>query len=1115
MRILSSTGRLGQVVTPSDQTVEDPAAPLAAADNAASVLEQAAVAGEAGAARPAGPVLVADPIDVMRQPGSPALESLTTPLASGPQPANAKQEALWLLERLVPGTGVNNIGVELPVAGTLSVPVLEAALDVLLHRYQVLRTAFCVVDGRLRREVLPAGALPAKVVSIETDAAGREAAVAAFAARPFGLDEWPLLRLGRFHAAEGDTLVVCAHHLIFDTISAGIFFEDLAGAYDAVAAGRPVPAHLLVEVPVGVDPAPSPESIGFWRERLRGFDAGRLELSLDNAAHNEPTVAGGYLEHRLSAEAHEAVGRLARELRAPEAVIFLAAYALLLARHGAGPDLVIGSPVNVRAQQTARAIGYHVNVVPLRVPIGLNAGFRELVVTARTQYLDALAHADVPVDLLLPELPRADASWGSTLFRHLFNYVPGGGLAPVSIGGLCGAPSNVENATSKFDLELVVKGGRDGAVVRGRHSTTHSEADVRRLLDRFDALLVALGGQHDVPVGTLPFWSASDHAVIGASNRTERDEPAPTALEAVAGHARNIPARVAVQDGERAVLYGQLWGAAQRTADRLRQLGVGAGDIVALAGRRGPELAAAVFGVWLAGAAYLPVDPDHPAERIADQLADSGAAAVLVGPDIAVVATDQRAVLPLVRVDDAIDRPPAVATDLVVDPAAPAYLIYTSGSTGRPKATKVSHGNLANLLAHFAAELRATPDDGGLWMTTFAFDMSVLDLFLPLYAGGRLVVAPDEARTDGRVLAGVLRQQRVDLIQATPTSWRLVLDEVGDLLRGMRVICGGEPMPPALARRLVATGCELRNPYGPTETTVWSTSGRIVDPDAPINVGTPIRNTTVFVVDQDGAELPVGVHGELCIAGAGVSLGYLGREQLNAERFGEHPDLGRFYRTGDRARWLADGTLELVGRVDRQIKLRGNRIELGEVEAVLHEYPGVTTAAVVVAGDPSGDAVLTAFVESAAGCELVDPLWRHARARLPRSAVPQEFVVMATLPRTTTEKIDYPALTRLGDERRARTAAPAAGAAGEEASAGDGEDSLVNLLVQLWRRLLNREDLDADANFFVCGGHSLLSAQLVQLVEELCGVRVPLAEVFDLPTPRQLAGMLRTLEAAG
>jgi acyl-coenzyme A synthetase/AMP-(fatty) acid ligase/acyl carrier protein len=393
-------------------------------------------------------------------------------------------------------------------------------------------------------------------------------------------------------------------------------------------------------------------------------------------------------------------------------------------------------------------------------------------------------------------------------------------------------------------------------------------------------------------------------------------------------------------------------------------------------------------------------------------------------------------------------------------------------------------------------------------MTTFAFDMANLEHYVPLWSGGRIVIAPDEARVDGAVLRALIDRYEPRILQATPTTWRLVLDELAGRLAGRIVVTGAEPVPVTLAKRLMAEGAEVVNAYGPTETTTWCTWGVVpAGLGDRIDVGGPIGNIRMFVLAPDGRELPVGVRGEVCIAGDGVSLGYHGRPELNAERFGEHPRYGRFYRSGDTGRWLPGGVVELFGRADRQVKLRGNRIELGEVEAALRGHPEVRGAAAIVVGDRSADGRLVVFVESVGQRDIADSLWEYARTVLPRAAVPQDFVVLEAFPVNANEKVDYLALEQLAVGRH-----PERGAG--EADSAAPVDGLTARLVDLWRELLNRDDVAPETNFFTHGGHSLLGARLVQQIEQDLGVSVKLSDFFGAPTPEALAAHIRTLQPA-
>ncbi|MCQ8835687.1 non-ribosomal peptide synthetase [Streptomyces malaysiensis] len=1028
--------------------------------------------------------------------------------------ATRKEQALWLLEALVPGSGVNNLSIAFQVEGSFEEWVLQETLGRLLRRHKGLRTVFHASDvGLVKRTIGPDHfSVDIEQLLVEPDSV--ETTLTAFVAEPFVLDGSPLLRAAHAQGDEGDVFCLAVHHIIFDTVSSTIFLEEFIAVYEAVANGLQTPAELLREQPELPPAPPKQESLDYWRDHLRGFDSAGLSLACGGDDVPDPTLRGDHIAWVLSSQAVNAVRRLQRDLRAPEAAILLAAYYLLLASHGAGPDIVVGSPADVRNRESSKAVGYHINTLPLRVRVGFEADFKQLVAKTREAYFGGIAHSDVTVDVLLSELRHGDAaSWRNTVFRHLFNYLPADQSWQFEIDGMVARRLPVENGYSKFDLEFFFVSSPESITLRAAFYTdVLSRSDVQLMLERYDALLVELGEDPARPVGVFRAWSNRDAEVISTANSTAQDVTPATLLEAVARQAEGSPHSPAVIDGQRTATYGQLWHSALSTRDQLVTAGVGPGDTVALSASRCPEMAAAVLGIWLADAAYLPLDPDHPAERTAYLLEDSAAKAVLIGPRGDVPVKESIRVLPMTSV---IDAPWAWEPDSLRDtPDADscAYLIYTSGSTGKPKGTLVTHRGAANVVSYFAREFKATAEDTALWLTTFSFDLSCLELFLPLTTGGRLLVAPDEARSDGRILREVLTRHPVTLMQATPTTWGLVYDQIHDLLSGCRLLSGGEPLPSALARRLVATGCLLYNGYAPSETTIHSTSSHVRPGFKRIDIGSPMDNITAFVLDRYGRELPIGVRGELCIAGAGVALGYHGKPELTADRFREHPRHGRYYRTGDLACWLDQGTIELHGRIDRQVKLRGHRIELGEVEAVLLEHPDVRGAAVVVDGRTPGDgAVLTAFLDVADSAEgdeegMAERLWAHARSLLPTAAVPQEFFVLESLPTTANQKVDHLALKRVAQQRRAERTH----AAGTVANRGD---SLVDTLTAIWRELLGRSDIDADANFFTHGGHSLLGAQLVQQVDRFGGVQLRLADLFKHPTPTMLAAYVRRLRS--
>ncbi|TDC86587.1 amino acid adenylation domain-containing protein [Nonomuraea deserti] len=1017
------------------------------------------------------------------------------------QRATRKEQALWLLEELVPGAGVNNLAVAFSVTGRARRDLMLEAVNRVLHRHEILRTVFRIEPEGMAREVVPV-----EQAVLRFEEAGWDDTrewLTEFVARPFEPGGELLVRAAVLEEDGGEVYCLAIHHSIFDGLSTALLTNELVTLYDALVAGGSPPRDV---VPAWEEPEADPRSGAFWRDKLDGFHAGDLDLWCEQAETSQTTLVGDVINWELSPAARDAARRMQRELRAPESVILLAAYGVLLAAHGAGPDLTIGSPVSVRTPEAATRIGYHINVLTLRTRVHWANTFRTHARNTRRTFMEAMSHADYPVDDLLEIVPRD--GWRNNLFRHTFNYVPADLTAGFTLGGLPAEQVVIENGFSKFDLEFFVTSTPDSIKIRTAFCVdVLDRADVELLLARYDELLVTLAEQPDLPLADIPVWCYQDRAAIEMANATEHTVTPATVLEKIARKVSAAPPEdvVAVVDGDRQVGLRRLWAAAEATRDTLQAAGVGRGDVVALLARRSPELAAAALGVWLAGAAYLPLEPDHPQQRLDYQLDDAGAAVVLAGDGITV--SGERTVLPLVSVDAVTPVAGQVPSFSPVRPEDCAYLIYTSGSTGLPKGTLIDHYSLANLIAHFAHQLSAGPRDTVLWLTTFSFDISALELFLPLTTDARLAIAPDDARTQGEPLAEALRRYDVTIAQATPTTWRLVVDQASGELAGCRVLCGGEPMPAVLAERLAATGCELYNVYGPTETTIWSTAGRI-DPAADrVDVGVPIANTKVYVAAPDGRPLPIGTRGELCIAGDGVAIGYHNRPELTAERFGEHPVYGRFYRTGDLAQWTSDGKLEILGRLDRQIKLRGNRIELAEVEGVLLAHPDVRAAAVVVVGDPSADAVLWAFVVAPDRPEVSSELWEHASASLPYAATPQEYVTVDAFPMTGNDKVDYPALRSLAMELRS-TAETTVDEADLPAGTGD---ALVDSLVALWKAMLNRTDLGPDSHFFALGGHSLLAVKLLQEIKKATQIRLKLKDIFEEPTP---AGLARRLQAA-
>ena len=1025
---------------------------------------------------------------------------------------NRKEEALWLFQRLFPQVAVDNLPLAVRTSAPLDPALLASATRLVLARYPALRTRFPGERGAPRREVLPPEAAVPPVEAVDVPSARLAETLTGLAMRPFDLTSQLPVRVHPVALREGGgVLCVVTHHIASDGASGGAVLSELATTYARLAADAQADVSPSAAPAELVESPPSSESRRYWREVLAGVDPGRLALSGARPEPADPTFAGARFEQQLDQRAQAAVRALRTRLRVTDNMVLLAAYFALLARHGAGPDLVVGVPVDLRGPGSRDAVGYHVSTLPLRVRVSLTSGFAHLAHAVRDQLVAGLSHTDVSFEDLLGDLRLASPSWRSPLFRHMFNFLPPTSLA--APGDLPGASwVTVEPGTSRHDLQFVVLRSARGIALQAAYSTEiHDEDYVRRLVDQYQRLITGAARQPDRPLAELDLWSEPERRMVAAVNAgAAAPVPAPSVPSLAARQAAERPAAPAVIEPDgRVHTHRALASRAARLRGLLSGAGVSRGDVVALALPRGADLAAAVLATWSLGAAYLPLDPAQPPSRRHDLLTRGGARVVVADRNLSGGAADgERSGPPLVVVpadpaapDQQSDTAALISGLTGASPDDLAYVIFTSGSTGRPKGVEITHRALANLVRHFAHELATAAGDRVLWCTTFGFDISALEFALGLCYGGGLVAAPDEALVRPAVLLDLVSRHDVAVVQATPTIWRLVATELSDELRGRAVLCGGEPLSATLARRLLTSGCRLFNVYGPTETTIWSTATPITaEVTDPVGIGGPIAETALYVIDEYGQDAPPGVVGELCIAGTGLARGYAGAPELTAERFPVDPHRGRYYRTGDLATWRTDGTVTLLGRVDRQVKLRGRRIELGEIEAVLEQHPAVAAAAVVVAGNPQGDGRLVGYLQPAgeAADRLdLDEVRRHASATLPYFLLPAQLAVLPALPRNANGKVDYRALPEV--------TAPAAGGLGPMAPT----DPLVSRLLALWRDLLGSTDLAADANFFVHGGHSLLAAILATRIGEELALPVSLLDVFHAPTPAALAALIR------
>ncbi len=1019
-------------------------------------------------------------------------------------PLNEREEALWMLQRLLPDEGVPNLGLSIEFADHRDQGLVERAACWVVRRHPMLWSSIRLQDGqpvRAFREphelAVPFEVRTGALASLDDDQ--RE-----LAARPFDLERDELIRFILFVLPGRQVLLVVVHHLVFDALSTEQFVSDFAAAYDSLASTGAPPDLPAASMPAVSEPAR--ESLDYWRPRTAELTPGAMYLDAADYTATGVSFAGGRYGAAMPEQVAAAVRSLRASTHATENVVLLAAFLALLLRHGAGPELIVGVALNGRPQDQPTAIGPYFSIVPVLVRATAADTFEELVRRTFDQFMESLEHRDVSYEALSRRFGGEGRDWQAPMFRHMFNFWPvfaESASAPAWLGQI----RQIDTGHSRYDLEFVLSSGGLGLELQiAYRSDVHDAGFVRRMSDRFSALLLSAAAEPASKLGDLSMATEHD-LVIELANKTAARWHGPrTVAGMISSQLRDRPRATAIAAPGGSVSYRQLDQLSQVIGARLEAAGIRAGKVVAVATGRGAVTAAAVLATWHAGAAYLPLDRAHPLDRLRFQLRDSGACALVADRETAghladagcpvILADDLPGTDGAVQVTDGAPAGPAARP--APDPADIAYVIYTSGSTGRPKGVQISHANLANVVSFFRAILEFDSGNKMLWLTTFAFDISALELFLPLSAGGTVVLADDKAQANARLLAGLIGDHDVDVVQATPTTWRMITGLPDVCLAGRWLLCGGEPLPRALAERLLSTGGRLINVYGPTETTIWSTAQPVTGEslgDSSPGIGRPIANTEVAIVSPSGSDCPVDVLGEVVIGGAGVGAGYLRRSDLTAERFVRHDRLGRSYRTGDLGLWRPDGRLELRGRADRQVKVHGGRIELGEVESVLSQHPSVREAAVVVRRKSGIADSIAAFVVPA-GDAAAEEVWSFAAQRLPSYAVPSGIAFLAALPVGPSGKTDYVDLA-------GRAAAEQI--SNGRARASERPDSMTTWLVELWREMLNRPDAHADSNFFLSGGQSLQAMKVTERIRDHYGIELPALEIFKNPTPRQLS----------
>ncbi|MBB4906250.1 non-ribosomal peptide synthetase [Actinophytocola algeriensis] len=1036
----------------------------------------------------------------------------TIPAATDELPLSYAQRRFWFLHRLEGPSPTYNIPLVSRVHAAVDTEALRAAVTDVVGRHEVLRTVYVDRDGEPAQRILPEHDVRIDLVHEVIDAAELDDRLAAATSRAFDLSRDLPLSVRLITVGPRDhVLVLLLHHIATDGVSMGPLSHDLTTAYQARLAGAapqwsPLPVQYRDYVYwqrelMGSDDEPTSEyrrQLEFWRGTLAGLPE-ELTLPTDFPRPAQSSFRGGTVDFATGPTVHRRLCDLAHRERTSVFMVVHAAIATLLTRLGCGTDLPLGSAVAGRTDEALdELVGLFVNSLVLRADTGGDPTFTELLHRARDTDLAAFEHQDMPFDRLVEALQPARSPSRHPLFQVFFT-LASGGTGHVNLLGLPCTVLRSASDVAKFDLSFYLGEERDAAGepagVKGvvEYATDLFRPDAAESIARqLVRVLETVAADPDVRLSQVDLLDHEDRErLLTTRNDTARPLPDVRLLDLIAAQADKTPDNVAVVAGDRRLTYRELLDRAARLAGVLRARGVRQERLVALALSRSDWLPVAILAVWQAGGAYLPVDPEYPAERIAFMLDDAGPVVVLTDRASAGRLPADRDRIVLDDLDLDLDVDTGTGDGHTADGAA--YVIYTSGSTGRPKGVVVSHRNLVNFQLAMRDRLRLGEQDRLAAVTTAAFDASVLELYPPLISGGTLVLVPRESVREPARLAELIEREHVTIMQATPSLWQLLLTIVPETLRTLRVLTGGEALPRYVADELRKLGGAVVNLYGPTETTVYSTCARLDGRLGSPAIGAPVANTRVYVLDDRLRPVPDATAGELYIAGAGVARGYLGRPGLTAGRFVADPygpPGSRMYRTGDLGRWARDGRLEYLGRTDHQVKIRGFRIELGEIEAALDRHQDVRGSVVVARETRLGELSLVGYLVRGARAPDLDDVRAHLATTLPDYMVPPVLVVLDALPLTANGKVD-----------RAALPAPAALPGGRQ-PATPRQRILRDLFAEVLD--LDESELGVDDSFFELGGHSMLVIRLVSRINAVLGGELEVGDVFAAPTVEQL-----------
>ncbi len=1036
-------------------------------------------------------------------------------------PPSFAQEQLWFLDRLAPGLPTYNVPARLRLRGPLDLPALRAALAGVLARHEALRTRFVLGPLGTPVQVIDEPGEPAlPVIDLAGhDPAAEQQLAADAATEPFDLASGPLLRCRLLRLAQDEhVLLIVLHHIVFDAWSFDVLVRELAALYTAAVAGRPAE---LAELPVQyADYAlwerqrladSDSELVEFWRANLEGCEY--LQLPTDHPRPVLESFRGGIRRHRLSTEAAAAVEALSKQRTTTAFVVLLAALQALLARYTGQRDIVVGVPSANRGRSSLQPlIGFLVNTLPVRADLAGDPTFLQLLDRLRAATVAAYAHQELPLARLVEAIGVERDPSRTPLFNVLLTAA--GAPAEVSAAGLGMRLERIDLPAAKFDLAFFAEFCPDGLWLEVTYASDLFDVEsIDRMLVHYGELLTGALADPSLRLSELPLLSEAelfDELVEWNATATTWRDPDAVVHRLFEEQVRRRPDAVAAVCGGDEVSYAELASMAHQVAGWLVAEGVRVETLVGVAMAPSIRRLAVLLGILAAGGGYVPLDPSLPPDRLSFLVGDAAMGLVVADPAAGIE--------PILAAAGVRSLDPGWVDRSAADPGAPAvpvtgsniaYVLYTSGSTGQPKGVVVEHAQLVNFALGAIDTWQLTTADRMLQYASLNFDVSVLDVFCCLLSGATAVIAEADTRLSPPLLGELMRRQRVSFAFLSPALLGLLADQRFPDLR--LLASGGEALPTEVAKAWLRDGLRLVNGYGPTEATVVSVSEEVDGRTWPAPIGRPMPNYQAYVLDQDLNAVPVGVVGELHIGGASVARGYLNRPELTAERFLDDPfglePNARLYRTGDLVKRLADGRISYLGRADGQVKLRGLRVELGEIEAALARHPAVDQAVVQLERDEAGAALLAGYLRRAAAAVEPDPaeVTDFLRQWLPDYMIPNRLGWLDSFPLNASGKVDRGRLASVasigGQRPAARLVAPAT--------------RTEAMLLDIYAELLGRDHRGVLESFFDAGGNSLQAMQLVSRISAGFGVDLPVTAVFLAPDVRRLAARIDAQRAGG